>query len=257
VVRLHIHHDGEDLSSAPATEVYRLLRSGARLRTSAASPGDYAAAFAEAPGPVLCLTESPALSSGYSAARLAAQQAGTDVCVVDSGTAAGGLRLLALEAARLAAAGLAIDALAAHVRDLTGRVEMAGMLETVEFLGRSGRIPQVASWGGSLLRVRPVVRFHPRRSRLAGISRSRSGGLEHLRAIAREAAREHGGGPRGEDVRYVLFHADACELALALGRQIEEDLPLAEGSVTEMTPAMGVHVGPGTLGLAVLVVVPD
>jgi DegV family protein with EDD domain len=254
LVRLRIHGNGGDVSAISSGEVYERLRAGDRLRTSAATPGDYAAAFAEAPGAVLCLTETPALSSGFAAATVAAESAAGEVRVVDGGTAAGGLRLLAVEAARLAAEGTALDALAGRVGELAGRVEMVGMLETVEYLGRSGRIPQVASWGGSLLRVRPVIRFDARRSRLVGIARSRGRGLDLLRELGVRAAREHGAGPRGEGARYVLFHADACEPALAARRLLDRDLPLAEGAVTEMTPAMGVHVGPGALGLAVLVV---
>lgn len=257
LVPLRVEVDGRDLrdlQEISPTEVYQLLRRGVRLRTSSPTPGDYAAAFEAEQGPVLCLTEGSQVSAINSSAGLAAQMVDPDrVVVVDTGTAAGGLRLLALAAARLAEHGLALRDLRQRMEELSTRVEMVGMLENVEFLARSGRIPEVAHWGASLLRVRPVIRFKAGRGSLVTLARTPMKGVQELQRLAvREVARQ-AAGPRGEGVHGTVFHGDTRELADELVLRLRHDLPCAELSLSEVTAAMVVHTGPGVMGHALYV----
>lgn len=261
LVPLRIHLDGQndgrdrrDLSDISPSEVYALLRAGARITTSSATPGDYLDAFQAEPGPVLCLTEGAAFSAGNSSARVAAELAADRVVeVFDSGTAAGGLRLLALAAARWAAEGLAVGDVAERLGPIRERVEMVGMLETVEYLGRTGRIPELASWGGSVLRVRPVIRFKHGKGSLATLVRSPMKGLAELHRQVLRLATGQGAGRCGEGLNCTVFHADALALAEELRDRVRHDLPRSDLSVTEMTPAMGVHTGPGVVAHAAYV----
>jgi DegV family protein with EDD domain len=254
LVPLRIGVDGRDhrdMIDVGPSELYRMLRQGVIPTTAAPSVGDYAMAYEAAPGPVLCLTVGSRISAMDAAARLAADATETRrVEVVETGTAAGGLRLVALAAARLAGEGLGLERLTDRVREICGRVEMSGMLETVEFLARSGRVPEIARWGSSVLRVRPVVRFDAGSGRLATLVRSPLRGVEEMRKLVRQGARRQGAGPGGEGVVCTVFHGDAPELAEELERRLREDLPAAELSISEMTAAMAIHVGPGMVGEA-------
>ena len=254
LVPLRIGVDGRDyrdmIDIGPA-ELYRLLRQGVMPTTASPSVGDYAAAFDAAPGPVLCLTVGSRISAMDSAARLAAEETGArEVEIVETGTAAGGLRLVALAAARLAGEGLALWPLGERVRAICARVEMSGMLETVEYLARSGRVPEIARWGTSVLRVRPVVRFEAGSGRLAALARTPLRGVDEMRKLVREGARRQGAGQCGEGVFCTVFHGDAADLAEELERRLREDLPAADLSISEMTAAMAIHVGPGVVGEA-------
>lgn len=257
LVPLRIHLEGQerrDLSDISPGEVYALLRAGARITTSSATPGDYLDAFQAEPGPVLCLTEGSGFSAGDGSARVAARLASDRaVEVLDSGTAAGGLRLLALTAARWAAEGLSVGEVAERLGPIRERVEMVGMLETVEYLGRSGRIPELASWTGSVLRVRPVIRFQHGKGSLATLVRSPMKGLAELHRQVLRLAAGQAAGPCGEGLNCTVFHADALALAEELRGRVRHDLPRAELTVTEMTPAMGVHTGPGVVAHAAYV----
>ena len=128
LVPLRIHLAGEehrDLSEISPAEVYALLRAGARITTSSATPGDYLGAFTAEPGPILCLTEGSGFSAGDGSARIAAEMTrDRRIEVVDTGTAAGGLRLLALAASRWAAEGRSLEDVAAQVRPILERIEM-------------------------------------------------------------------------------------------------------------------------------------
>jgi len=244
-------HDYRDMIDIGPAELYRLLRRGVMPTTASPSVGDYATAYEAAPGPVICLTVGTQISAMDAAARLAAEAAeAREVEVVETGTAAGGLRLVALAAARLAGEGLGLEQLAARVRDICGRVEMSGMLETVEFLARGGRVPEIARWGSSVLKVRPVVRFDAGSGRLATLVRSPLKGLDEMRKLVCRGAERQGAGACGEGVVCTVFHGDATSLAEELESRLRQDLPAAELSVSEMTAAMAIHVGPGVVGEA-------
>lgn len=244
-------HDYRDMIDISPGELYRLLRERVLPTTSAPAPGDYVRAFDSAPGPVLCLTVGSRISAMDDAARLAAEAAQNDqVQVVETGTAAGGLRLVAMAAARLAREGMGLDALVRRVCEICERVEMAGMLETVEFLARSGRVPDIAHWGSSVLRVRPVVRFQAGSGSLVSLVRSPSRGLDEMRKLVRQVADRQGAGAGGEGLACTVFHGDALELAEQLRERLCQDLPAADLSISEMTAAMAIHVGPGVVGEA-------
>jgi DegV family protein with EDD domain len=248
-------NDYRDMIDISPAEVYQLLRRRVIPTTASPSLGDYMTAFDAEPGPVLCLTVGSWISAMDQAARLAAEAAGRGslVEIVETGTAAGGLRLVALAAARMASGGMGMAELATRVREISGRVEMAGMLETVEFLARSGRVPEVAHWGSSVLRVRPVIRFLGGKGSLLTVVRSPQKGVAELYKLVCENAQRQGAGPRGEGVVCTVFHGDALQLAEQLFARLRQDLPEAELSVSEMTSAMAVHVGPGVVGQAMYV----
>lgn len=254
LVPLRVTFDGRDhrdmIDITPA-EVYRLLRDGVVPTTASPTPGDYLAAFEARPGPVLCLTIGSTISAMEGAARLAAEDLpDRAIEVVETGTAAGGLRIVALAAARMAAAGMELRQLAARVREICDRVEMLGMLETVEFLARSGRVPGVVSWGSSLLRVRPVIRFRQARGSLVTLVRSPRSGLAEMQRAVLDTARRQGVGPDGTGLVCNVFQADAVPLAEELAAGLRSEAAQADLSVSEMTSAMAVHVGPGVVGVA-------
>jgi DegV family protein with EDD domain len=249
-------HDHRDMIDIGPAEVYRLLRRRVIPTTASPAVGDYLAAFEAASGPVLCLTVGSRISAMDNAARVAAEELAEGVGpieVLETGTAAGGLRLVALAAARLAATGLPLDELVRRVRTIAGRVEMVGMLETVEFLARSGRVPEIAHWGSSVLRVRPVVRFQDGHGSLVALVRSPLKGVAEMEKGVREGARRQGAGLAGEGLVCTVFHGDALGLAEELHGRLSSGLPCAALSISEMTAAMGVHVGPGVVGQALYV----
>jgi DegV family protein with EDD domain len=258
VVPMRIVVDGRsyrDLIDISPTEFYRSLRE-ARVQhtTSAPTPGDYLEAFQASPGDVLCLTVASSISSMYQAANSAAGMAlGHRIEVVDSGTAAGGLRLLAEDAARTARSGCPLEEIARRARQLSRRIQVLGVLGSLEHIARSGRIPQIASWGTSVLRVMPLGRLNNGRLGLVRLVRGWRAALQALEAEITRGAAEQGAGAGGKGLRCTVFHADALEVAQQLAERLHRSTPEAELGLSEFTPAMGVHTGPGLLGAAFFV----
>lgn len=262
VVPMRIAIDGRgfrDQVEITPEEFYRSLRSNGNgvHTTSSPSVGDYAKAFESAPGDVLCLTVASRLSSMTQSAAVAAGMVEQKrIKVLDSGTAAGGLRLLALRAAAGLRAGRSLDEVTRDIEELSPRVRMFGMLDSIDYLARSGRVPQVASWTAGKLGVKPVIELSGGRGSLVTLVRSPRAGRRALLQALVKRARKDGAGRNGEGVHVTVFHADALPEAEELLAALRERLPAAEMSISHFTPAMGVHTGPGVLGHAFYVDAP-
>ena len=256
VVPMHIVIDGrsyQDLAEISPEEFYRSLRTNGNgaHSTSAPSVGDYVAAFEAAPGDVLCLTVASRLSSMEQSASVAAGMVeDRRIRVLDTGTAAGGLRLLALRAAARLRAGMPLEEAVDDIQRLAPLVSMFGFLDSIEFLARSGRVPGVASWTAGKLGVKPVIELSHGRGSLVTLVRSAAAGRRALlQTLLKRVARD-GAGARGEGVIATVFHADSLAEAGLLLAEIERRLPAADVTISHFTAAMGVHTGPGVLGHA-------
>jgi DegV family protein with EDD domain len=245
-----------DLIEVAPRDIYRAMRDGsADYTTAAPSAADYVQAFASAPGDVLCLTVSAKLTNMYDAAHLSLEMLKDErrVLLVDTGTAASGVTLLALAAAKRAREGMGLDALAAHVRALAQHVHLFAGLESIEHLARSGRVPQAAHWGTRLLGIAPVVQFSGGDIALVQMARRGRGVRQSVVKLVRRSVEREGGALDGEGVRLIVFHADCEGDARELEHTLREQLPASDVIVSEFSPALGIHTGPGVVGAAVLV----
>ena len=241
------YHDGVDLTPH---ELYAMLAAGERATTSPPQPRAYLEAFREALEPareIVCLTPSAELSAAHKAAILGADAARVDgldldVRIIDTHTAGSAQGLVALAAARAAADGSKADVIEA-VRRRMADVAMYGSLDSLRYLWRNGRVPRIAMWLGGLLDVKPILSFVDGKIGLVERPRTRRRAMDRLVALA--AA--HLAGARG---RIAVMHANAPDRAEELAERLRTELEPAELFVTEFTPVIGAHVGPGLVGCA-------
>lgn len=241
--------DGHDLT---ATEFYRLQRRSDELSTTAAPPpGAFAEAFRSAAGEaesVLCLTVSPRFSSTFDSATLAADEVreerpDTRIEVVDTESAAGGSGLVATAACRAVDAGADLDGAVAAIAAVIPRVFLVAYLDSLFYVWKSGRIPRIAYASSSLLGIKPVFEMH--RGEVKSLARPRSAARAQRRLVD-EMRRRAGDAP----VHAAIVHADAAGLAAELQRTINAEIACVELYVSEFSPVMGAHTGPGLLGVA-------
>ena len=239
-----VYRDGLTESSG---EFYETLASSRRPPTTGSpAPGAYAEAILRAgrqAEAVLCLTVSRQFSAMQGMALAREQAPNLDIRVLDSGAAAMAQGFVALEAARAAQEGAGIDDVIARAEALMPRVQLLVALDTLTYLGRSGRVPRLLIWASSPLRIKPVVVFQRGSYRPVGIARTMRGATDRL-IQALEQRSEAGG------LHVCVHHTNAPDAAAALAERVRTSLQPAELLVSEFTQVMGVHTGPGLLGFA-------
>lgn len=257
VVPTMIIHQGRsyrDRLEISPTEVYRIMRRRKDLpTTSVPSPEDFLKTYRELGqnhNNILCITVTSLQSGVYNMASSAREMAkdvipSVNIRVMDSRAVAGSLGFIVLEAARHADRGADIDRLSEVVQGMMNRVCSYFMLDTLYFLARTGRIARAAAWAGSLLDMKPIVAHFPSVGETTPVARPRS----HEKAIERllEIVGERAGNSR---IHVIVEHADELEEAEKLKNRIAQRFNCAEIYVTEFAPSMGVHAGPGVLGIS-------
>jgi DegV family protein with EDD domain len=242
VVPITIHLPEEDLRDGmpgAGRRVYDALARGVEVKSSAPTPVEYLAAIEEAPGrEVLIVTPAAEFTSMHRSAMVAADLADRPVRVLDSRTAAAAQGLVVLAASRAMEEGASADSVASVAEDAARRAELVAALESLDHIRRSGRVPAFALDLARRLGVRPVFRFHNGLVERVGVPRSTEAALRRIRT---EWASRGGGGAE----ETALFHAAAPGPVTELGRQLERP-----GPSVEFSPSMGIHTGPGVVGVA-------
>ena len=253
VVPVRIRIDEQDFVDDGRTHrypgFYRELRPSQNVATSTPAPGEYLEAFKRSDGDaVICLTIPAKWSAMYDAATLAASMLEAEegrrrVTVIDTGTAAGGLALVARLAAAACADGVAADAVQSQVAAACRDVRMYGALATLTYVSRSGRVPSLIAGISNSLRVRPVFKLHGGETGRVALTRTSSGAIH---ALQRAAASNLNGDPQW----MLVFHANADPEAQALSESLAEATTVARSETIPLSPISGAYTGPGTIGFA-------
>jgi DegV family protein with EDD domain len=244
------YRDGIDISP---NDFYALLRRAKRIpTTSSSSPQPYLEAYLNASRraeSILCLTEPSRFSAMYDSAKVAAgiaRETLGDVAieVLEGTTAAAGQGLVTLAAAKEAAKGKALEAVAATATSIMSRVNLFASLDTLHYLARSGRVPQAAAMVNSLLNIKPVFTLNHADAHTVALPRTTKSARKRMLKLMKPHV------VRGHPLYVAVMHADAEGEATLLRDQIAAHFECEEIFVTEFTPVMGVHTGPGLIGVA-------
>jgi DegV family protein with EDD domain len=218
--------------------------------TSQPSVGDFVEAYEPLladGGEVVSIHISEGISGTCDSARQAAEllerdgKGGERVRVVNSQSAAGGMGLIVLGAARIAQRGGDAEAVAARANQARESLKMWFAVDTLEFLKRSGRIGAASAWIGSTLKIKPILTLE---QEITPVERVRTSGRAFERMVA-YAEERHGAGADGWVVQHLQSRDEAERLAERCRRVFESD-PVF---VSEIGPVLGVHTGPGLLGV--------
>ena len=249
VVPLHVLVDGRDLRDG-VDEFPAGLYQRTGVTTAGASPDQLAAAYrralADSGGDgVLAVHISGALSSTVGAGEHAAAEFGGAVRVIDSRSAAMGTGFVALAAARAASLGAGLEQAAAQANSTVGRLHAYLVVQRLDNLRRSGRIGAAASWLGTALALKPLLRLDDGKLMLAQRVRTTS---KATAAMVEQVLDVVGEGRAGLAVHHVDNPAGAVEVAATLASALPACGPAI---VTDLGPVLGVHLGPGAIGVVV------
>jgi DegV family protein with EDD domain len=170
--------------------------------------------------------------------------AGDKVTLVDSQSTAMGLGFQALAAARAAEAGASLEEVAAQAENAHQRSGVFFAVDTLEFLHRGGRIGGAQRFIGSALNLKPILAV--KEGKVEGVERIRTKSKAHDRVLELVAEQVKG----KSNVRLATLHANSDEDAKRLLDRAAAQLSPVETIFTEVSPVVGTHAGPGTVGLA-------
>jgi fatty acid kinase fatty acid binding subunit len=255
VVPLYVVFDGErpvselEITDYPA--FFEDLRTAEKLpTTSQPSVGDFTAVFEPLladGGEVVSVHISGGLSGTPEAARQAKQalardgRGGERIQVIDSETAAGGLGMMALAAAKAVAEGARAAEVADRVAEARRALKMWFAIDTLEFLRRGGRIGAASAWIGSTLKVKPILTVE---NEMVPVERVRTSGraFERMLDYARERHES------GADA-WSAQHIAAPEMCARLVERCTDIFGCPPTVVSEIGPVLAAHTGPGLLGV--------
>ncbi len=250
IINEKTYRDGIDITP---TEFYAMLRKSKKIpTTSASSPTPYLEAFQNASRKarnIICLTEPSKFSAMFNSARTAAEMAkniirDATIEVIECTTAAAGQGLVALAAARAAALDKTLEEVKKTIYSVMFKVNLFATLDTLHYLARSGRVPQAAALVNSLLNIKPVFTLNHADPRTVGLPRTMKSAINHILRLMERAVN------KGQQLHVAVMHADAIDEAATLRDRIASRFECREIYITEFTPVMGVHTGPGLVGVA-------
>jgi len=228
-------------------ELYkRLVEGQVYPTTSQPMPTDFAKAYSDLSqdaDAIVSIHLPTKVSGTYNAALQGVEIAKPkcEVHVVDSFSISAGLALITMAAARVAKAGGKLTEVLEETKKAISQTQIRGLLETLQYLLKGGRVTKAKALVGTLLNVKPILTVRDGEIIQAGMARSYTKGIEQLFQFVKNY-------PKLQEV--AIVHSTVPEEANALKNIIAPIIGEEHIQMSRLGAGLGVHGGPGTLIVA-------
>ena len=233
-------------------EVYKRLRSGEDIKTSAVNVSDAEAVMRpifEAGKDILYLGFSSGLSSTFQNVSLALKELSEEFpdrkfAAVDTLAASMGQGLLVYKAALARRSGMSLEENARYIESIKLKLCHWFTVDDLFFLKRGGRVSGVTAALGTMLSIKPILHMDDE-GHLINVSkaRGRKASVDELFKKMKATADN----PDGQTI--FISHGDCYDDALRLKEMIEKEFKVEQIAINYVGPVIGSHSGPGTLAL--------
>ena len=238
--------DGVDIQ--PAEFYKRLQTDPIHPKTSQVTPAAFKQSYGdllERDYEILAILVSRKLSGTMDSANQALEfYPGAPIEIVDSQSVAMALGFQVLVTARAIEEGASLQEAKALATQTAPHTGVVFAVDTLEYLHRGGRIGSGARFLGTTLNLKPILEVKD--GLIEAVERVRTRKKSLTRLVELIEARVNGRQP----VRLATLHANAAEEAQAQLEETTRRLDAVESVFTEVSPVVGTHTGPGTVGLA-------
>jgi DegV family protein with EDD domain len=256
-VPYYIHRGEEilrDLVTAKRESFYEWLATAKELpKTASPGPGDYVQMYEqvaqeEGTGEIVSIHMTSKGSGAFQAAKVAQSMVSElipnlKVEVIDTLNVSMCQGWMVIEAARAALEGKSLSDVVDVVRDMIPTTHMIQTADTLKYLYMGGRIGKAKQLVGSLLNIKPLIGMED--GIIVPLGQARSRRQAYVKMVDMVEATV---GKTGK-IRVACVHAAARDEAEKLKEMVEARLNTIESLIAELSPALGVHTGPGTAGL--------
>jgi DegV family protein with EDD domain len=164
--------------------------------------------------------------------------------VVDSLNVSMGMGFVVLAAAKAAAEGKDIEQVAAAARSMVKRTQLLFVVDTLEYLHKGGRISGAKAWLGTALSIKPLLHFEEGMIQPLVQVRTKKKGIATMLEKAEERL---AGKPMAAAA---VVDCNSPTEGDAVAQMVKERFGVEEVLRSPISPAVGVHAGPGAVGLA-------
>lgn len=242
-----MYKDGIEITSA---ELIRRMQSGSKVpTTSQPSPVEFAAAYQQAleqADEVISIHISGKLSGAVGSARLAAQDFGERVKVVDAKTTTLGLGLQVIRATELVNEGRSSAEIIQILDRVRAKNDLRFTVASLEFLRLNGRIGGATALLGGLLNIKPILLVRDGRVEAGGRVRGQKKALADLTEYTRRYAQQNG----GARIAYLAAPDGEADRDSMKAELQSENLNLKDMGNYQIGAVITAHVGPGAIGVA-------
>jgi DegV family protein with EDD domain len=241
------HDDGVDITRE---EFYNSLP-GMKIQptTSTASSGTYEELYTRLLSSgaeyIISLHAASSLSGIYNAARLAAESFKDRIYVFDSEQVTLGLGFQVLAVAEAISKGTTLEKISELIQNIRPRARVYAMLDTLEYVRRSGRVSWARARLGNLLNFKPFVELIEGKVLNLGETRTRHRGIDRLKELLFNL---------GALENLAILHTNAESDARQFWAEVKDHFqPSIEPLIVNVTTIIGVHIGPNGLGFAAII----
>ena len=238
------YKEGVDLE---ADQFYQLLEESPHIpTTSQPSVGDFLRVYreySEKGQEILSIHISSKVSGTYNSALQAKKELGDSSAIhlVDSLQGSMGLGLAAMDAVRMAKEGLNCQQIEDELAACLHRFHLFGLLDTLEYLQKGGRIGKAQAFLGSILKIKPILTVRDGEVHPIARVRTREKALNRLVQMVEELSPIES---------LAVLQSNNPQEAELLTERLGAIFPKERMISARFGPTLGTHLGPGSLGVA-------
>ena len=254
VIPIYIHYNGKEFKDGvdiSSNQIYTLQKKKKAIFTSSSpSPHDFVMVYEKLLKEykkIFSIHISSKLSAVITSARIARGliKAEKRIKIFDSLSGSMGTGFMVLTAARSILKKYPYDKILFLLNFLRDNIELYGTIDALKYLRRSGRVPAIASLMSRILKIKPLLGIKNGIVEMIGIAVTRYGSLIE---ITRRAIRDF---KKERWVIVSIIHTLSLKESQRIMRKIQSSLRCVDIMITECTPVIGAHTGPGLIGVIV------
>ena len=257
MIRSTLNLDGkeyEDYVDIQAKEFYDIIQANPDIdvSTSQTSTGKIASVYEELKEEgytdVIAIVISSKLSGTYQGAFLAKEMVqGINVYVIDSRSVSYGEAFLVLEAIKMIKSGFKTRDIIDKLEKIRDNVYIYVLVDMLKFLVKNGRLSAASGFLGTLLKIKPLLHVQ-RDGSLVPFEKIRTTSKAQQRLL--EVIKHD---VDGKNVIMFIAYTNNLDIAAEIKGQIQAFRPDITVELVPLTPVVGAHAGPGTLGVGYIV----
>ncbi|MBA7571940.1 MAG: DegV family protein [Actinobacteria bacterium] len=254
VVSIYIHYNGKEFKDGidiDSSQIYTLQKEKKAIFTSSSpSPHDFVLVYEKLLKEykkIFSIHISSKLSAVIKSARIARSliKAEKRIKIFDSLSGAMGTGFMVLTAAKAIVKKYSYNKILYLLNFLRDNTKLYGTIDTLKYLRRSGRVPAIASLMSRILKIKPLLGIKNGIVEMIGIAVTRYGSLIE---ITRRAIRDF---KKERWVIVSIIHTLSLRESEKIMKKIQSSLNCVDTIITECTPVIGAHTGPGLIGVII------